>query len=591
MRDYARIYHCLQEDLGPWLNCEPFMSSDMTDKQSYARALIDSFYKKLCPDGNTSAADAAALEKFQRLNNQISGDPFEFDAQNEVESHFFDYFISNLNRALGFEFEGDNFDLEFIRNNMNVGPGSAQKADSSSMVSKLFCSDISYYGDEYLISLYRAAISETGLWAEAELLRFSEFRFVKVKGGKLFFAPKNAEISRTCCTEASLEMLFQKACGAFIESRLRKHFGINLSVQPDYNRELARLGSIDGTFGTMDLVSASDSISLQLILRVLDNGPLKDMLLRARSKNAVLPDGSEVELRMISTMGNGFTFPLQTIIFASAVRAVYQLMGFPCRCPRTEFAVFGDDIIVRREAFDFTRRMLNKLGFEVNAGKSFNTGGFRESCGTDWHNGLNVRGVYVRSLETPQQICSCLNRLVRWCSSSGIMLPVTVRFLLTLFPRGFRVPRSLSDDAGLHVPFELTIPKVTNAYWFRFRAFKRKVNKVDIPEVDGTSNPSGFGVGYLAGHIRRRDVSLTDATQRNDDMSLSDWGASISIRDRPGANARYTVYRSAIPYWDWPGLAFSGVPDLTNKDYEDDSRWREPSSCNSWKKVAMALLY
>jgi hypothetical protein len=533
-----------------------------------ARALADSFYKKLCPKGNTAEADLAALKKFEAINARISAEPFEFAAHNEAESCFWDYFRNNLNRTLGFDVGDTNYDLDFIREHMNVGPGAAQKADADTMVSKLFASPISYT-NEYLIPYYRSALSQTGLWADAERQRFSRFPFIRVEGGKLFFAPKNADISRTCCTEANLNMLVQMSLGAFMEYRMGKHFGINLSDQPDNNRELARIGSIDGSFGTIDLVSASDSISWQLVLRALEDGFVKSMLRMSRSETAVLPDGRKVVLNMISTMGNGFTFPLQTIIFACTVRSVYQLMGFPSACPRTQFGVFGDDIIVRREAYDFVVRMLNKLGFEVNAGKSFNSGPFRESCGHDCFRGHNIRGVYIKSLETPQQIYSCINRLVRWSAVSGIPLVRTLNLLRSwISHKEIRVPRSEADDSGLKVPFRFTRPQVTNNYWYSYRYYKKLSRKQIMPEADDYENPSGLGVGYLSGHIRRRELPITD--KRSSLISLWDTGdyqAEVALRDPPGGSKRYKIAYGSIPFWDWPGHAETRVQANLWRDF------------------------
>lgn len=606
MRDYATLKSHLLWDLAPELPADDFFTSDMSVKSAMARALADSFYKKLCPLGNTQVADDNALKKFKTINARIPTSPFEFPAINEAESCFFDYFIDNLNRTLGFDAGDVNYDLDFIRENMGVGPGAAQKADATHMVSKLFEGPISYTTSEHLIPLYRSAVSDMGLWADAEHLRSSKFPFEHVEGGKLFFAPKNAEISRTCCTEANLNMLIQKSLGAFMEARLAKHYGISLSTQPSYNRELARIGSENGRFATIDLVSASDSISWQLVLRTLEDGFTKAVLRMSRSESAVLPDGSKVVLNMISTMGNGFTFPLQTVIFASAVRACYQLMGYPCRCPKTEFGVFGDDLIVRRETYDFVCRMLNKLGFEVNEGKSFNNGPFRESCGHDYFRGVNIRGVYIKSIESPQQIYSCINRLIRWSTDSGIPLVRTLNWLRSQLGRKvYLVPRSESDDAGLKVPFKCTLPKVDSRYWYSYRYYKRQPNKLSIPEADLTPNPYGTGVGFLSGHIRRRDLSITVTTKRDHPFGVSlgelynsnpwrqgylstirDWSADISTRDRPGVKSRYKISKNSIPWWDFPG--FSNESKIDPSRPTTWSPGREVRSEDAWERALMA---
>jgi len=65
-----------------------------------------------------------------------------------------------------------------------------------------------------------------------------------------------------------------------------------------------------------------------------------------------------------------------------------------------EVRVFGDDIIVPIDAWPLVCDMLTTLGLKVNADKTFGTGKFRESCGTDAYDGVNVTKVSV--LRMPQ---------------------------------------------------------------------------------------------------------------------------------------------------------------------------------------------
>jgi len=585
MRDYASLYSVLLEDLGLDTSTDGHIYSDMAVDRAARVSLRASFLKKLCPTGTNKLADTAALEKFKAVNASLPVGQFDFAPENEVESCFWDYFCNHLNTCLQPSEALDSFDLDYIREHMDVGPGAAQKADSTYMVSKLFESSISYVNPD-LIPLYRAALVETGFWADAEMRRHQEFGFTKVQGGKLFFAAKNAEISRTCCTEANLEMLFQKAISAFLLSRLKWYFGISLEHQADNNRELARIGSIDGSIGTIDLISASDCMSLSMLDAAIQRSSIKTWLWRTSSRQAVYPDGTVVDLRMISTMGNGFTFPLQTIVFSSAVRAVYDLKGLPCRDPGTDFGVFGDDICVRKDTYDFLCKMLVKLGFQVNVRKSFNTGAFRESCGHDYYRGVNIRGVYVKSLETPQQVYSCINRLARWSSYQGISVRSTI-LLLRSWVRDIRVPPSESDDAGIHVPFKMTRPHVTNTYAFQYRCYVRRVKRVKLVEPDadiGVINPDGMAVGFLSGAVRRRDISLTTT---DDSAWKHDWSLSISVRDRVGARARYKIVRKTIPWWDY--LA-PKLPDCSTLEYSD---WRYPLTGVSqglWEETLAACL-
>lgn len=612
MRNYDSLFSDLLSDLAlETVDYQDCCLSDSSIDHVSRVSLANSFFKKLCPEGNSEVADANALKKFKTINASLQTDTFDFGATNEAESCFWDYFREGVATVTDQHAFGQSFDLDFIREHMAVGPGASQKADATSMITKLLAGPISYTDPE-LIALYRAALSGTGIWCEAEMLRNDSFGFVRVDGGKLFFAAKNREISRTCCTEPLLNMLIQKAVGAFFEQGLDVHFGINLSTQPDLNRELARIGSLlweeRDPFCTIDLVSASDCKAWSLVKAVIRNPVLLRAIRLSRCERVVLPDGTSATLNMVSTMGNGFTFPLMTMLFACAVKAVYQLMGIPMTVRgANNFAVFGDDIVVRKRAYDFLIQMLAKLGFSVNVRKSYCSGPFRESCGHDYFMGRNVRGVYVKSLETPQEVVSVINRLNRWSAHTGIDLPRVMKQLMEWAPKVL-VPPSESDDAGIHVPFRMTKPKVTNSYWFKYRAFRKLSRKVDIledspregqvdePEARITCLSDGMlGLGFLSGTYRRRDflfstedrdpwIKPRTAVERWLGVSeFRDNPIKVTVRDPVGARARYKVVTNAIPFWDYL------LPAKKQEDPDMDGPWRLradcPESFDRWKAV------
>lgn len=568
-----------------------YITSDMSIQQIRCTMLSRSLFKKLSPVGNSQYADNKALEKFNAINASCSTEPFEFPADSEQDSLFFSYFLDNIRKTLT---PGEvNFDLAYMRETFATGPGASLGCDNESFYSKLFTSQLSAT-HPYLLSLYRAVICESDTWSEAERLRNDKFGFTIKASNRLFFVPKTAEISRTCCTEPPLNMMFQKSLGHFLEYCLRTSFGISLTTQPDYNRELARIGSIDGSFGTIDLVSASDSILWSLCKRIIPENLLGFFRL-FRCESTILPDGSEVPLNMISTMGNGFTFPLQTIIFACAVRSVYQLMGFSSSCPRTQFGVFGDDIIVNKQSYDYLVRMLTKLGFTVNDTKSFNTGPFRESCGYDWYNGFFVRSIYLRSLETVSDVYSAINRLNRWSALSGVRLPNAISLLRSSARRKeLRVPVSEQIDCGIQVPFVLSKPVVDNNYWFLYRKLVKVVKKRQVPDnlEDSISlgyrfyNPYGWGVSYLGGYARREEVPLNPEASDPLKRTEARYPRGFMTLRTPGGELRTAVRRQSIPWWDWPGAV-----ETQDRGYEHEAYIHDPwrfFSYDSWKAAVTA---
>jgi hypothetical protein len=60
-----------------------------------------------------------------------------------------------------------------------------------------------------------------------------------------------------------------------------------------------------------------------------------------------------------------------------------------------DFRVYGDDIIVRQSDALVVLELLKFIGFKSNPEKTYLVGRFRESCGTDWYCGQDVRPAYL----------------------------------------------------------------------------------------------------------------------------------------------------------------------------------------------------
>jgi hypothetical protein len=143
------------------------------------------------------------------------------------------------------------------------------------------------------------------------------------------------------------------------------------------------MGSASGDLATIDLKGASDSISLALVEALVPSDVLPH-LLSLRSPHGVV-DGERVTYEKISSMGNGFTFELETAIFYCLVRAASG-----------HAMAYGDDLICHAHSYSFVCDVLAFCGFEVNAKKSFYRGPFRESCGGHYFKGVDVTPPYVR---------------------------------------------------------------------------------------------------------------------------------------------------------------------------------------------------
>jgi hypothetical protein len=488
---YYALYSDLLEDLEaavPNLNLrtvndlkqlEPW--PDITLQQFRALKLAQSFFKKLEDGADSKKTNGAALETFLASNLRCKEWRLTPNVWTESDYQLLNSFKNAIHKfwyTTGVDtlLPGFNEILDFA----NTGPGASLGAYGNDFYTKMFAGPMTCTRSS-LYLVYEHYIKSLPNWDHAERQRYTEFGEPDVVvGNRLSFVPKNQDTSRVICTEPSLNMFFQLGVGALIEKRLSQFFGIRLASQPDYNRYLARIGSIDQSFSTIDLSCASDSVSLSMLKAFLPEA-FYEQLLRFRSPNVTLPDGSVEELHMVSSMGNGFTFPLQTLLFSCVVSAVYDLLGISMRRNRHpksvkskalkgrslaglsnfeidqgqpgNFGVFGDDIIVEAEAYNQTVRLLHLLGFRINAEKSFHEGWFRESCGGDYESGNPTRGVYIKSLETAANRYVAINRLNHWSAEMEIPLPRTVQRLLKSV-RFLPVPLAENDDAGVKVPLD-----------------------------------------------------------------------------------------------------------------------------------------
>lgn len=528
------LYYDLLNDLAPSLPdremrsllrqekglLEPFY----TPRQVAAISLANSFIKKSIDEISVDA-DQNALSKFLTCNRTCK--EWVLNTRSSWDDELVGTFKNELYKF--FNPTGDAnilSDLMSIYSKGRCGPGAALGSEGGDFYTKLFSSKLTATS-KWLIRAYERYVSFQPNWVNAELIRNIHYgRDNIVAGSRLSFVPKQRDTSRVICVEPILNMYGQLGIGACIEKRLKTRFGIDLAIQPAKNRELARIGSLDGSLFTCDLSSASDSISMKMLKHFLDPETL-GFIEMLRSPCVELPSGEQVELDMVSTMGNGFTFPLQTAIFSCVLSTAMKVKSMKIDYPRGDllgnFGVFGDDLAGPESCFGTVLHLLSLLGFQVNIDKSFNEGPFRESCGHDYYRGHNVRGVYIKTLKTPQDRAVVLNRLHLWSSMTGIMLSSVVKALYDSISYKVFVPYWESDDAGIKVPLSLIrsslkLSKSTQSY-----VYKKWISKpltislydwVYLARRKRIYNPYGLWIAFLAGHVRSGRIVARQATVR-----------------------------------------------------------------------------
>lgn len=216
-----------------------------------------------------------------------------------------------------------------------------------------------------------------------------------VEGARASSVPKNEETDRFINVEAFFNVLVQ-ACYEHEFRRVCKRIGNDLDLRSVYSSKHARtFRDTQHLHGflirfpelcTIDLKNASDSTLLKRVLSLFPDH-VCGAILRSRSLQVELSTGDQTTVvypNKVSSMGNGFTFGLMSLLLSASLVA----HGISSN-------VFGDDIIVHTNDVDMTFRILDFLGYTVNEKKTFVDHPFRESCGYFYYVG---RG-YIRSFD------------------------------------------------------------------------------------------------------------------------------------------------------------------------------------------------
>lgn len=292
----------------------------------------------------------------------------------------------------------------------NWGPGvtNSIKGERATNVNK-FQYETGITRDLYSLWFDQNLCSDFGapylLWQEDLSLRkgFPTFEV----GNVTVTVPKTAKIDRVISIEPGLNLWYQKGLGQAIRRRLRSK-GVDLNDQT-VNQKLAK-SAVKSGLATVDFSSASDSISYQVVRELIP--PEWFEKLDAARSHFGIRDGKPRKWEKFSSMGNGFTFELESLIFFAAACAVAEFVGIS----NPTISVYGDDVIIPNSIFDLFSSFSEYLGFVVNKGKSFFSGVFRESCGSHYFDGVDVKPIFLKKkLATPSSVYKLANA-IRWFS-------------------------------------------------------------------------------------------------------------------------------------------------------------------------------
>lgn len=351
---------------------------------------------------------------------------------------------------------------------------------------------------------HREVFSST-LWAQSQpdYLRSPDI----VRCDRYVSVLKDATTDRGISIQPGGNVFYQLAYGSYIRERFRRVLGWDLTKAQEIHRQVAKAASVDGLKATLDLASASDTVAKAFVKLSLPSewyarlAALRTTHTEFSSEdlsvfNPRTPSGksqaqkAQVYLEKFSAMGNGYTFELETLLFAAICHAVYALHNKKAYLG-VDYFVYGDDIIVDTDIAHDVLSALRFFGFTPNERKTFIKSEFRESCGGDYFRGMDVRPIYLKSFpKEPHEYIAFANSL-RSLNPAGPDAPlgeswVKRAWLATLdfLPSNVRRcsgPHTLGDIVIHDEPGRWRLREARDETWYpsgphrRWRKFWRRV--------------------------------------------------------------------------------------------------------------------
>lgn len=226
-----------------------------------------------------------------------------------------------------------------------------------------------------------------------------------VPGARGTSVPKNQETDRFINVEPTFNMILQRwvageinRCLTLAGNRLGASRDINRRVIYHDAQELHKEMIRDLSYATIDFSNASDSVLLWVV-QLLFPKHVSYVLTQYRSSTVQL--GSDViEPNKLSSMGNGFTFEVMTILLLS----IGRIFDPTCR-------VYGDDVIIKASVANDFINTVSFIAFATNEKKTFLNGLFRESCGAFQFDTSDIQSFEFKWADNFADVIAICNKL------------------------------------------------------------------------------------------------------------------------------------------------------------------------------------
>lgn len=212
---------------------------------------------------------------------------------------------------------------------------------------------------------------------------------------KIIFVPKSLKTYRVISSEPALLQYLQQGLSEKINHAMRRRLKWwNLENQ-EHMRRSCKEASRYAKSATIDLSSASDSVTKSLVTLLFADTPLLPFLLGTRSTHCRLPNKKTLCLEKFAPMGSALCFPIEMLVFGAICEASSRFLGLPWNS--NLYKVYGDDIILDHRLVSEVLRLLKRFHFDVNTKKSYTSRDsfFRESCGSEYYKGVDIRPVRI----------------------------------------------------------------------------------------------------------------------------------------------------------------------------------------------------
>lgn len=348
---------------------------------------------------------------------------------------------------------------------------------------------------------------------EKRELQFKQTEFLVLKD-----VEKTWKVRRIIKPLPLLDLFYSNGIGELVTQRLKDN-GIDISRQQHRHRKWVKGMSVSRSHATADLSAASDSITSQLLNAVLPREwyrVLKPILCHQVKLESASGSYRSFYTASVLPMGNGATFPVETLVFYCLIKAIGNLTNIS-----GIYSAYGDDLIYPSRLHKYISVLFPKLGFVLNMDKTFVSCDFRESCGSDFYRGIDVRSFYLKGggqdLTRTRYMAFLYGivngLLLRWSYDE---LPQTYLWLFTQLALSsgrsgvFRVPNGYPATAGVHTssPFEVPMG-LWNLNWFPVK------NHFYSSQADAFAHPE-----RMVGCVSHTFKCLTEVPKRRFTISV-----------------------------------------------------------------------